>query len=30
VKELDIGDGSAAQRADTPLLFHRGAYTRPE
>ncbi len=31
VKELDIGDGSlAADTVETPLLFHRGAYTRPE
>ena len=31
VKELDVGDGSAAHEGvERPLLFHRGAYTRPE
>ena len=31
VEELDIGDGSQARDVvETPLLFHRGAYTRPE
>lgn len=31
VRELDMGDGNPATRgAGTPLLFHRGAYTRPE
>jgi 3-hydroxy-9,10-secoandrosta-1,3,5(10)-triene-9,17-dione monooxygenase reductase component len=31
VQELDMGDGRAETRgAGTPLLFHRGAYTKPE
>jgi 3-hydroxy-9,10-secoandrosta-1,3,5(10)-triene-9,17-dione monooxygenase reductase component len=30
VQELDVGDGSEEPGAETPLLFHRGAYTRPE
>jgi 3-hydroxy-9,10-secoandrosta-1,3,5(10)-triene-9,17-dione monooxygenase reductase component len=31
VRALDLGDGRAAEGdAGTPLLFHRGAYTRPE
>ena len=31
VKELAIGDGRPAAGAlETPLLFHRGAYTQPE
>ena len=31
VKQLGLGDGSQAPgTVETPLLFHRGAYTRPE
>ena len=31
VQELDVGDGGpGAVGQETPLLFHRGAYTRPE
>jgi 3-hydroxy-9,10-secoandrosta-1,3,5(10)-triene-9,17-dione monooxygenase reductase component len=29
VKDLDVGDGSESGSAETPLLFHRGAYTQP-